>query len=92
MPDFEYVNEEATLLPGSLIYMYTDGINEAESADGQFFGDDRLIEAIKAMPTSATVTEIVNGVVKSVDAFAQGAPQADDMTSLCFIYTPDKKQ
>ena len=91
MDGFDYVNEEATLLPGSLIYMYTDGITEAMDDDNQFYGEERLREAINALPPSATTTEIVQGVEASVNAFTHGAQQADDMTSLCICYTPNNK-
>jgi len=90
MVDVEYVNEEAMVHPGSLIYMYTDGITEAENTDNQFYGEQRLLETIQALPTSADVKQIVESVAASVDAFAEGMPQADDMTSLCFVYQPQK--
>lgn len=46
-PDVHYGKEELTLSPGESVLFYTDGIVEARNEDNEFFGSDRLVEAIK---------------------------------------------
>lgn len=67
--------------PGELLISFSDGITEAMSAAGEPFGDARLADAIEAhagLPAHA----LVHTLVRLVDEFGAGAPQADDMTVL----------
>ncbi len=68
-----------------MFYLYTDGVTEAHDSKDELFGDERLLKALneaKDMP----VEEIDNHVRSSVDAFANGLEQYDDITTLCFKY------
>lgn len=64
---------------GDTLLMYTDGITEAFSADGDMYGEQRLLEAMKCCPITSA-KEIVKGVDASVMEFTQGAPASDDIT------------
>lgn len=46
IPDWPYVESKVKLNRGDLLLLYTDGIVEAMSSDGQEFGEDRLIESV----------------------------------------------
>ena len=70
--------------------LYTDGVTEASAGDGAEFGEERLRTAIRELRHSPARTT-VESIVQRVDAFASGAPQADDITCLALIYAPAVK-
>lgn len=72
---------ELDVQPGDLLFLYTDGVTEAQSTTGAFFGDDRLAELLRA-GAGAQAEAAIQRVVGAVDSFADGAPQADDITCL----------
>jgi len=70
-----------TLAPGELLVSFSDGITEAMSRGGEPYGDARLLAAVEAhahLPAQALIETIIG----LVDAFVDGAAQADDMTML----------
>lgn len=69
------------IAPGEKLVAFSDGITEAMNPAGELFGDDRLQALLRAQAQSAAA-ELVAAAVSAVDAFAQGAPQADDITLL----------
>jgi len=85
MPDAAYATRTVALAPGDRLVLYTDGVTEASTADGAEFGEARLEAAINEL-RRGSATAMVNGIIERVDAFAAGAPQADDITCLALIY------
>ena len=73
------------LHPGDCLFVYTDGVPEATAAGNIMFGTERMTEALNLDPGAAP-EELIRQVKNSVDRFANGAPQFDDMTMLCFRY------
>ena len=69
----------AVLEPGDILAAITDGIFEYESASGAMFGEQRVIDLIRELAALPADT-ILHRIVDEVVAFAQGAPQLDDMT------------
>jgi serine phosphatase RsbU (regulator of sigma subunit) len=69
------------LAPGDVLALITDGIFERERADGDDFGVDRVLELIRGGGTTP-LAALVARIASACDAFASGAPQADDMTLL----------
>ena len=67
------------LAPGDLFVIPTDGFYEYARADGEFFGNDRIKDVLRAYRHDASAT-IATRLYDAVLAFAQGSPQADDMT------------
>jgi sigma-B regulation protein RsbU (phosphoserine phosphatase) len=67
------------LLPGDMLVLLSDGIYEYHDAHGQQFGEAR-VEAILAASHGKTMAELSANLQDAVQAFAQGAPQEDDMT------------
>jgi sigma-B regulation protein RsbU (phosphoserine phosphatase) len=68
------------LAPGDRLVLYTDGITEAPSPGGDFFGEERLAAAVTAVPAEAPAEELVEAVLHSVRQFLDGGEPADDMT------------
>ena len=83
----EFVVAECRLAPGDKIVIYTDGITEAQSSTGEFFGKKRLRDVALSRATD-TCTAIHNAIQSSVAAFTEGVPQSDDITLVVLEYTP----
>jgi sigma-B regulation protein RsbU (phosphoserine phosphatase) len=77
----KYAEDAVTISVGSSLLIYTDGVTEAMNAGGDFYTDERLLE-IAGEGAGADAAGLVSRVQTSVVAFAQGAPQADDITLL----------
>ncbi len=71
--------------PGDTLFLYTDGITEANDSMGEMFGRERMLDALnKAGDVSAEETDVY---LRSVIAeFTKGTPQFDDMTTLVLRY------
>lgn len=80
-----YERFERTLEEGDLLYLYSDGVNEAMDADGQQFGDDRLMQTIVAH-TSLNARSVCGAMRQVVTEFTEGAEQSDDITMLALRY------
>ena len=81
--EMDYEAEELQLEPGDVILQYTDGVTEAKSLDGKFFGEERLLESLNSQKTSEmSVNEILSQLRKSINEFVTTAPQSDDITMI----------
>lgn len=81
----DYSNAEVQLAPGDTLFLYTDGVTEAESPGQEEFGEDRLDQKLASLG-KASVNEVVTGVVEAVQAFAVDAPQSDDITCVAMRF------
>ena len=85
-PGHEYRNGQVQLAPGDALFLYTDGITEAQNAHEEEFGEERL-DAKLAGLGQGPAREIVTAVVDEVRAFAGDAPQSDDITCIAMRFT-----
>ncbi|MBQ4148426.1 MAG: PP2C family protein-serine/threonine phosphatase [Clostridium sp.] len=85
MEDMKYKDYELKLSPGDALFVYTDGVPEANDAAGAFFGTDRMEEALN-LAQPGHPKDILMKVRESVETFAGGAEQFDDMTMMCLEY------
>lgn len=69
------------MMPGDILVLLSDGIYEYRDADGEQFGEQRVEELVAAHGAEPMRT-LLDALLKSVDAFARGAPQEDDMTAV----------
>ena len=81
MDGLKYRRGTLTLQPGDEIFLYTDGVTEAEDASGAMFGDAALLSALNASQAQ-NMAGLCMDVKRSVDGFVNGAAQFDDMTML----------
>lgn len=89
MEGMKYRLNELQLAPGDEIFLYTDGVTEAQNSEKQLYGEKRLLQSLNEK-SGLTVEEICAKVKKDVDAFVGEADQFDDMTMLCVHLTrPD---
>ncbi len=86
VPDYVYTCEETTLQPGDTLFLYTDGVTDTFSHEGDQFGSDRLRETLlKASDASAET--LLETVLDALDQFRgtqkEGRlPNRDDTTIL----------
>ena len=73
------------LMPGDLLYLYTDGVTEAMNTAQELYGEERLKRTLDAN-VSASPEEIFKAVKKDLDDFVADAPQFDDITMLAMRY------
>ena len=86
-PHATYEQEVLPLSPGDLLVVYSDGVSEALNPAGEEYGEPRIQDAVSPNwlePSDA----VLQSLVGSVRAFAQEAPQNDDVTALIVRYTP----
>ena len=81
-PGIEYVGEEMESIKGRALFVYTDGLNEAEDTAQNQFGDDRLLEILRNTPFD-TARQMIDTLTAEVEKHRQGAEPNDDMTMLC---------
>ena len=74
-----------TLSPGDALFVYTDGVAEAQNAAHELFDMDRMLEALN-VDSTAEPEVILSNVAKGIERFVDGAEQFDDITMLCFRY------
>ena len=77
----EFFEKEITLHDGDLLVCYTDGVSEAKRSDGEMFGKERLIQAVKSS-REEPVQEINNLILAEISRFVGDAPQFDDISLL----------
>ena len=85
MEGIRYRENEAVIEPGSVLFVYTDGLGEATDADNQLFGTERILKALNENREDSP-EEILHAVDRAVDDFVKDAPQFDDLTMLCIRY------
>lgn len=88
--DFTYTDAEITLEKGSKLFLYTDGITEAENTEKELYGDDKLLEVLSAN-TSSNVRTTVDVIVSSIADHVKEAEASDDLTILLIQYEPEEK-
>jgi serine phosphatase RsbU (regulator of sigma subunit) len=85
MPRAIYRDEQVTVGPGDRLILYTDGLTERTAANGEEFGDTRLIEVVRAN-RQRDATGLRDAVVASVTGFGTGSFE-DDLTILVVAVT-----
>jgi serine phosphatase RsbU (regulator of sigma subunit) len=76
----DWKEESVELSEGDLLFVYTDGVTEAERGE-ELYGEERLIKAINDAK-NGTADEIVDRLMKEIIDFAGDTPQSDDITML----------
>jgi sigma-B regulation protein RsbU (phosphoserine phosphatase) len=78
-----YESMTLQLEPGDSVLIYSDGISEAHNKEGKAWGE-RSLKNTFAQNGGKSLEDIKNELVKSVEAFMDGAPQDDDITFVLF--------
>ena len=94
MKDAKYRDYELELAPGDAIFVYTDGVTDANSPEGEFYGTGRMLDALNRV-SGEPPEGILNGVKADIAAFVKDADPFDDLTMLCLEYkgpSPSKEK
>ena len=86
-PHASYEQEDIQLNPGDSLAIFSDGVSEALSADGEEYGEARIEDVIAPHWLEAS-DAVLQSLLESVRTFARGAVQNDDVTALIVRFTP----
>ena len=89
MGEFQFEAQEVDLDPDTTIFLFTDGLNEAENAFHEQFGDERIMEVANRLLAQREhqPINITYEMFQAVHNFVNGAEQSDDLTMLAIQYT-----
>ena len=89
MPKWKFTRQETLIDPDTSIFLYTDGLTEAENKDHKQFEMERVIRLAKELQQSHTFnpTVILKSMTDAVNKFVGDADQSDDLTMLAIQYT-----
>lgn len=82
---FPYEGQETTIERQTMLYMFTDGVNEAENINNELLGDEKIFEMLKNN-ASLEPGDIIDVTFEQIRRHADGAEQSDDITVMCFKY------
>ena len=86
MDDFDYPVDHATLAPGELLLLYTDGVGEAMRVDEAMYGSERVETFMKWVAPKDSDRHTVESLFREVKAFVDGNEPNDDITILALRY------
>ena len=88
IPDWKYTHQEALLFTGTTIFLYTDGLTEAEDADHAQFQMERVKDvAVQALAAQKQEPrQLIEQMTDAVHQFVNGAEQSDDLTMMAIQY------
>ena len=81
--DFQYKEQSVQLKNDDALFLYTDGVTEAENIHHELFGEERM-EAV--LHTRRSAQEHLEAMRNAIAAFVGEAPQSDDITLLFIHY------
>lgn len=82
MSGLEFKGEEIDSIKGCPLFLYTDGLNEAEDDKQQQFGDERLLEILRNTDFEST-RQVIETLAAEVEHHRKGAEPNDDLTMMC---------
>jgi sigma-B regulation protein RsbU (phosphoserine phosphatase) len=85
LPDTVYEAERIILQPGDTLFLYTDGVTEAQNREEELYGEPRLRDDLQRAPKD-DVAEMIHCIRAEVTRHANGAPQSDDVTMVAIKY------
>ena len=85
LPETKFELQETTLKPGTTIFLYTDGLTEAENADKQLFGEQRMTEVLKHTK-GLSARQQVEAMLQAVHSHVKDAEQSADLTMTAIRY------
>ena len=84
MSGYEYSEQETDITPGMILFLYTDGLTEAENTKHKLFGRERINGVITGF--SGSPQQLIEAMTDAVHQFVGDTEQSDDLTMLAFKY------
>jgi serine phosphatase RsbU (regulator of sigma subunit)/anti-sigma regulatory factor (Ser/Thr protein kinase) len=89
MPDMDYEEKEAGLMPGDHLILYSDGLIEAHNPKGEMFGFPRLHDLVQQAPCAV---DLIPCLLNELAVFTgPGWEQEDDVTFVSLERRPDSE-
>lgn len=82
---FPYLGQECTIVRGTSIFLYTDGVTEAENTEKALYSDERLLQQLDALRKESP-RPMLDGILGDIERHVAGAEQSDDITIMCLHY------
>ena len=79
---FDYEGQRVDDMRGKILFLYTDGLNEAENADHEQFGNERMLACLGDGPF-LDARSLIDRLSEAVASHVAGAEASDDLTMLC---------
>ena len=83
--EYSYKSRDFKLEPGDSLFVYTDGVTEAENSSKEMFGEENLLAGLNRDP-EANPEDSIKNVKRQIEAFVGEAEQFDDITMLEFRF------
>ena len=81
-PDLEFEGESIDSIRGKVLFIYTDGLNEAENPAQKQFGDERMLALLRHTDYESA-RQVIDTLAREVERHRNGADANDDLTMMC---------
>ena len=86
-PDQTFSLQDEILSPGSILFLYTDGLTEATRTGGQMFQEGRVKENLSGLDKDISTRHLITQMTKAVQEYVGESEQSDDLTMLAIKRT-----
>ena len=88
MDGWEFTLQETDIPEGCTLFLFTDGLNEAEDISHAQFGDERIMQVAGQLAADGSLQpqRIIGSMTQAVHDFVGDAEQSDDLTMLAIQY------
>ena len=83
---FDYREQAMQMAVGDSLFLYTDGLTEAENEQHELFGEQRMLQTIRQWDTQISAAESIAAMQEAVSDFVGDAIQSDDLTMFTFRF------
>jgi len=83
--EIDFTPAKIRLHPGETLLLFTDGVNEAFSLQGEAFGYERLEALLKEVPSESSPEEIGDALLQKIEMFEEGRGESSDDVTLLVI-------
>lgn len=83
--NYEFLSQSCVFEDGSYIFLYTDGVTEAENIDKELYTEQRLLSQLTKSDKSSPMS-IIDGIMLDLEQHSAETLQSDDITMLCFNF------
>ena len=81
MPGVQFVGEEIDSIKGRPLFIYTDGLNEAENNDRKLFGNERMLDLLRKADVD-NARQLIELMAAKVERHRGEAEPSDDLTMM----------
>ena len=83
--DYPFAAQTTQMKYSDLLFLYTDGLTEAENSAHELFGNERMLQSFDTV-TNTCPRKVIEHMQSAVNTFVAGAQQSDDLTMLAIRY------